>query len=62
MMAKVVQMKHGNVLVLTPRERGEAAARSGLPVTATPYDSEELKQQWYGGWAAYMRRTQHHAN
>ena len=61
-MAKVVQMKHGNVLVLTPRERGEAAARSGLPVTANPYESEELKQQWYGGWAAQMRRTQYHGN
>ena len=61
-MGKIVQMAHGDALVLAPRERGEAAARSGLPITANPYENEELRQQWYGGWAAQMRRTQYHGN
>lgn len=43
----------------TPFAEGEGASRSGLPITANPYNGTNVKaaQEWYAGYAAHQRRT-----
>ena len=47
----------------TPRELGESFARDGRPIDSHPYRNEgqeDRRQEFYAGYAQYLRRTQYH--